>query len=87
MTWILTPGQRHEATQAPALLEQGAVRRGNGHLRMRPERVAGDKGYTGRPIRGYLRRRGDRGGDSAAFDRTAPRHDLRHIRLSGTQCH
>ncbi|CAN5269252.1 hypothetical protein BH24CHL2_BH24CHL2_7670 [soil metagenome] len=25
---------------------------------MRPDRVAGDKGYTGRRIRGYLRQRG-----------------------------
>lgn len=24
---------------------------------MRPDRLAGDKGYTGRPIRAYLRRR------------------------------
>ena len=29
-----------------------------GRRRTRPERVAGDKGYTGRPIRRYLRRRG-----------------------------
>ncbi len=26
--------------------------------RVRPERAAGDKGYTGKPIRTYLRRRG-----------------------------
>ncbi len=58
MTWTLTPGQRHEATQVPALLEQGGVRRANGRLRIRPERVAGDKGYTGRRIRRYLRTRG-----------------------------
>lgn len=56
---VLTPGQRHEATQVPALLEGGAVRRaGGGRPRLRPERVVGDKGYTGRPIRAYLRRRG-----------------------------
>ncbi len=43
----------------PALLERGAVARpGRGHPRVRPERVAGDKGYTGRPVRAYLRRRG-----------------------------
>jgi transposase len=42
-----------------ALLEQGAVARsGRGRPRLRPERVVGDKGYTGRPIRSYLRRRG-----------------------------
>ncbi len=49
----MTPGQRNEATQVPVLLEQGRIGR-----RTRPDRVAGDKGYTGRPIRGYLRRRG-----------------------------
>lgn len=41
-----------------ALLERGAVRRPSGQVRIRPVRVAGDKGYTGRPIRAYLRRRG-----------------------------
>src|SRR5207248_1335249 len=56
---VLTPGQRQEATQVPALLEQGAVKRpGRGRPRVRPDRAAGDKGYTGRPIRSYLCRRG-----------------------------
>ena len=42
-----------------ALLERGAVARpGRGRPRVRPDRVAGDKGYTGRRIRAYLRRRG-----------------------------
>jgi len=54
----LTPGQRNEATQVSALLEQGAVQRPSGQVRIRPARVAGDKGYTGRPIRRYLRKRG-----------------------------
>ena len=58
MTFVLTPGQRHEATQVAALLERGAVARRRGRPRVRPDRVAGDKGYTGRPVRGYLRRRG-----------------------------
>jgi len=42
----------------PALLEQGAVARRRGRPRLRPDRVGGDKGYTGRKIRRYLRRRG-----------------------------
>jgi transposase len=54
----VTPGQRHEATQVTALLEQGAVHQRSGHARIRPTRIAGDKGYTGRKIRHYLRRRG-----------------------------
>ena len=32
--------------------------RPRGRPRVRPDRVAGDKGYTGRRIRAYLRRRG-----------------------------
>jgi len=58
ITWVLTGGQRQEATQAEALLEHGAVRRPSGQTRLRPDRVAGDKGYTGRKSRRYLRRRG-----------------------------
>ena len=59
MTHLLTAGQRHEAPQTPALLERGAVKRpGRGRPRIRPDRVIGDKGYTGTPVRSYLRRRG-----------------------------
>ncbi len=59
MTWTLTPGQTHESSQVVALLEHGAVARsGCGRPRLRPDRVVGDKGYTGRTIRRYLRRRG-----------------------------
>lgn len=59
LCWSLTVGQRHEATQVTPLLERGAVARpGAGRSRLRPDRVAGDKGYTGRTIRGELRRRG-----------------------------
>ncbi len=59
MTVVLTPGQRHEATVFERLLEQGAVRRpGRGRPRVRPHRVVGDKGYTGRARRAYCRRRG-----------------------------
>ena len=58
---MLTPGQRHEATAFEQLLEQGAVRRpGRGRPRLRPQRVVGDKGYTGRQRRAYCRRRGIR---------------------------
>jgi transposase len=58
MTTVLTAGQRHEAPQTPALLERGAVSRpGRGRPRLRPDAVVGDKGYTGQPVRRYLRRR------------------------------
>lgn len=40
-------------------MEQGSVKvSGRGRPRLRPRRVVGDKGYTGRRIRKYLRRRG-----------------------------
>jgi transposase len=59
MTLVLTPGQQNEATVLERLLEQGAVRRpGRGRPRVRPKRVVGDKGYTGRARRRYCRRRG-----------------------------
>ena len=58
MTLVLTPGQRHEATQVRPLLERGAVARRRGRPRVRPARVAGAKGYTGQGSRAYLRRRG-----------------------------
>jgi transposase len=59
MTFVLTAGQRHEATQLEVLMEQGAVKRvGRGRSKLRPKRVLGDKGYSSRKIRRYLKRRG-----------------------------
>jgi transposase len=56
---VLSPGQYHESRFVPALLEHGAVkRRGPGRPRLRPRRVGGDKGFSYRRVRGYLRRRG-----------------------------
>lgn len=60
ITFLLTPGQQHEITVAERLLERGAIRRGNGHLRIRPKRIAADKGYAFRKYRQYLQRRGIR---------------------------
>src|SRR3954452_7519199 len=61
LTVVLTPGQQHEAPVFPQLLAQGAVRRpGPGRPRVRPQRVAGDKGYSSRAIRQACRRRGIR---------------------------
>ena len=54
-------GERHEAVLFEPLMEQGAVKRsGPGRPRIRPHRVSGDKGYSSRKIRLYLRRRGIR---------------------------
>ncbi len=58
LTFVLTAGQRHEATAFSRLLEQGAVPRRRGRPRIRPRRVVGDKGYAFRSIRPYCRRRG-----------------------------
>ncbi len=61
MTLVLTPGQAHEAPVFPQLMAQGTVRRpGRGRPRLRPQRVAGDKGYSSRAIRQHCRRRGIR---------------------------
>ena len=61
VAFVLTPGQQHEATVFEELMTRGAVkRRGGGRPRIRPQRVCGDKGYSSRKIRAYLRRRGIR---------------------------
>ena len=61
MAFVLTPGQRHEASVLDELMSQGAVKRqGVGRPRIRPNRVCGDKGYSSGKIRSYLRRRGIR---------------------------
>ena len=61
MTFVLTGGERHEVTALPQLLDQGAVKRiGPGRPRRRPKRVVGDKGYSYRSVRRFLRRRGNR---------------------------
>jgi len=56
---VLTGGEGHEQIALPALLDAGAVkRRGRGRPKLRPDRVAGDKGYSSRKARAALRRRG-----------------------------
>jgi len=59
MTFVLIPGQRHEATKLEALMEQGVVKRvGRGCPKLRPKRVLGDKAYRSCKIRRYLKHRG-----------------------------
>jgi transposase len=58
---LATAGQRHEAPLPRRLLEAGAVKRpGRGRPRLRPDAVAGDKGYSHLSLRRHLRRRGVR---------------------------
>ena len=61
LAFVLQPGQQHESRAFEALMERGAVRRpGRGRPRRRPRRVAGDKAYSNRRIRQWLRRHGIR---------------------------
>jgi len=46
ITFLLTPGQESDIGQAEELMENGAIRRRSGHMRLRPERLVADKGYT-----------------------------------------
>ncbi len=56
MVLALTAGERHEQPVLPALVERGAVkRRGRGRPRVRPGRVAGEKGSSGPAVRRYLK--------------------------------
>ena len=58
MVIVLTAGERHEQPLLPLLMERGAVKRaGRGRPRLRPERVAGDKGYSSPTVRRYLKER------------------------------
>ena len=44
---VLTGGERHEQIALEDLLDGGAIRRsGRGRPRLRPRRLAGDKGYS-----------------------------------------
>jgi transposase len=59
MALALTPGERNEKAVLPDLMRQGAVKRpGPGQPKVRPRVVVGDRGYSGRPSRDSLRRRG-----------------------------
>ena len=61
MTFVLTPGQAHEAPIFPQLMAGGTVKRtGRGRPKCRPKRIMGDKGYSSHRIRAYARRHGIR---------------------------
>ena len=55
---VVTAGQAHESKSLDPVLEAVRIRRpGRGRPRRRPTRLAGDKGYSYRRVRRYLRRR------------------------------
>jgi transposase len=59
MAFVVTPGERNEKAALPELMRQGAVKRpGPGRPKLRPRTVVGDRGYSGRAVRGDLRRHG-----------------------------
>ena len=61
ITVVLTGGERNEQIALEDLLDQGAIRRnGRGRPRLRPRKVAGDKGYSSPTARRRLRQRGIR---------------------------
>jgi transposase len=59
---LLTAGERHEQSVFEPLMARGAVKRpgGRGRPRHRPKRLVGDKGYSSRKVRRYLRQHGIR---------------------------
>jgi transposase len=58
MTFVVTPGQRHDSQVFESLMEKGKVKRvGRGRPKVLPRRVVGDKGYDSRKIRQYCRKR------------------------------
>jgi len=54
----VTAGQRHESTQLRTVLEGISVPQPVGRPRKRPERLAGDKGYSFTNVREWLRAHG-----------------------------
>lgn len=59
LTWQTSPGQRGDSPMFVTVLESLRIRRrGPGRPRRRPDRVRGDKAYSSRENRAYLRRRG-----------------------------
>jgi transposase len=59
ITAVLTGGERHGQVALEAVLDRGAVRRqGRGRPRLRPRRLAGDKGCSSPTARRRIRRRG-----------------------------
>ena len=81
ITAALTGGERHEQIALEALLDRGAIRRpGRGRPRLRPRRVAGDKGYSSPTARGRLRPRRVAGDKGSSSPTARGRLRRRHIR-------
>lgn len=58
IVFTLTGGEKHDAPQLVRLIDAGAIKRvRRGRPRLRPKRLAGDKGYDSGALRTALRRR------------------------------
>ncbi len=58
---LVSAGERHDQMLFEPLMQQGWIKReGRGRPRHRPSRLVGDKGYSSRRIRTWLRRHGIR---------------------------
>jgi transposase len=57
LSLVLTPGQAADAPRFIPVMDKIKVRRPAGRPRTRPEAAAGDKAYSSRANRAYLRRR------------------------------
>lgn len=57
LSFVLTPGQAADSPQFAAVLKKIKVRGPVGRPRTRPDAVAGDKAYSSRANRSYLRKR------------------------------
>jgi transposase len=53
----ISAGQRHESLYAEPVLQAVRIHRCDGRVRTRPKAVAGDKAFSFRRVRRYLRRR------------------------------
>lgn len=78
----LTAGQVHESTQFESLMESIEIRSLRGPAKRRPEKLAGDKGYSASHIRDWLKEhrieaviphRENENGRDAPFDRQSYR--------------
>jgi transposase len=58
LVWLTSPGQRGDNPMLVPVLEKLRIkRRGPGRPRVRPDRLRGDKAYSSRDTRAYLRKR------------------------------
>jgi hypothetical protein len=61
-TWLLTvevtAGQAHEPTCVESMMDQIAIPQPVGRPRKRPQRLAGDKGYSNNRVRDWLWKHG-----------------------------